>query len=795
MAKLRDAQIDFQIDIGQHGDGYRAYAESPMGEGSTEFQFPLSPEDLDNFQNKRRLYRLRTRGGVQSSAGILLAPSNAEAVIRASKAEPGLFDTTSEPQQMAEQLGRRLFDTIFVDEIYGLFHLCWHRAREKHTKLVTKIVIRDDPKLEALPWEFLFATNSRLFLATSYHSPIVRYMSLSQPPQPLRTSYPLHVLVVLAVDSESNLPEAQREWYDIKRLLEHLGRMRRFNLQRLNNPTRQELDNWLSGNPCHILHFIGHGEVDSESGKSFLLMRDESRKTDRISGKELGTLLANYQDLRVVMLNTCLGAAISSPGRYQSLSQSIASANIPAVLGMNDEITDSAARRFSNAFYDAIAKRMPIDVAASKARMAIYNHDADGLEWGTPVLYLRSPDGHLFDMKRKISKWQWVIFAVIVVFAGLAIMTELPNTIWRWLSPNVPSPPTDIQITEVNETSFTCQWVDPGSPTDSFVVELLDGSETLQSFSLPTGITQYTIDDLEPHHCYILRIQSVVDQIVSVPVVKSDVCTKKLPTPTIMSSRRRGDQIIFRIEYLPTQIDTIILQIFDRKAEEWIELIPDFISSTRDSIRISHLAGGEIETYRLKVLGSFGSLFSNSIEVPADEPPIELHALAIDVVPIANSRLLINDKEVQIGKELKLASGRYEVEIIHPQYPIFQETINLNTDLSRTFALVTSGPEINLIIGLDPKYEGFTPRAFLNGREHQIQLTPDNMPFIKIFPGLWNIEFMVMDSNGQKISTDSIITFPYSSDGPRDSIPVFGARVDFGDPKWRNLANIRLTIF
>jgi chorismate mutase len=69
---------------------------------------------------------------------------------------------------------------------------------------------------------------------------------------------------------------------------------------------------------------------------------------------------------------------------------------IPAVVAMQYEITDRAAIEFSRSFYDAVADRLPIDAAVAEARTAVKMGSA--LEWGTPVLYMRSEDGLIFDI-------------------------------------------------------------------------------------------------------------------------------------------------------------------------------------------------------------------------------------------------------------------------------------------------------------------------------------------------------------------------------------------------------------
>jgi hypothetical protein len=63
---------------------------------------------------------------------------------------------------------------------------------------------------------------------------------------------------------------------------------------------------------------------------------------------------------------------------------------------MQFEITDQAAIRLSQTFYESLADGYPAEAALAEARKAIYTSGND-VEWGTPVLYLRAPDGQLFD--------------------------------------------------------------------------------------------------------------------------------------------------------------------------------------------------------------------------------------------------------------------------------------------------------------------------------------------------------------------------------------------------------------
>jgi uncharacterized membrane protein HdeD (DUF308 family) len=66
------------------------------------------------------------------------------------------------------------------------------------------------------------------------------------------------------------------------------------------------------------------------------------------------------------------------------------------VVAMQYQITDHAAIEFSRAFYESLADGLPVDTAVTEARVSVSMDSM--LEWGTPVLYMRSPDGRLFDI-------------------------------------------------------------------------------------------------------------------------------------------------------------------------------------------------------------------------------------------------------------------------------------------------------------------------------------------------------------------------------------------------------------
>jgi WD40 repeat protein len=73
---------------------------------------------------------------------------------------------------------------------------------------------------------------------------------------------------------------------------------------------------------------------------------------------------------------------------------------------MQFEITDRAAIALAHEFYGAVADGFPIDAALAEARLAILDQ-SDGVEWATPVLYMRAASGQLFDIAPPAEGERW----------------------------------------------------------------------------------------------------------------------------------------------------------------------------------------------------------------------------------------------------------------------------------------------------------------------------------------------------------------------------------------------------
>jgi CHAT domain len=98
-----------------------------------------------------------------------------------------------------------------------------------------------------------------------------------------------------------------------------------------------------------------------------------------------------------VVLNSCEGARTSHVDPFSGVGTTLIEFGIPAVIGMQFEITDEAAIAFSASLYRALAQGLPVDAAIGAARCAIVAERE--AEFGTPVLFLRAADARLSDLE------------------------------------------------------------------------------------------------------------------------------------------------------------------------------------------------------------------------------------------------------------------------------------------------------------------------------------------------------------------------------------------------------------
>jgi CHAT domain-containing protein len=143
-----------------------------------------------------------------------------------------------------------------------------------------------------------------------------------------------------------------------------------------------------------VFHFIGHGGFDKNKNEGFLLFREtDGAGGEPIYASDLRNLLGDPWAPQLVVLNSCSGAQGIGGDLFSSTAALLSLGDIPAVVAMQFPITDRGALAFSKQFYNYLGQGASVQEATRKSRQFLKMRQS--IEWVTPVLYLRSPDGRL----------------------------------------------------------------------------------------------------------------------------------------------------------------------------------------------------------------------------------------------------------------------------------------------------------------------------------------------------------------------------------------------------------------
>lgn len=375
---------DFAVKIEpRQGDGYPVIVlDSPAGQGRDRFLLPFPPETLGPLLVN--LGRAVRRSGLHPSA-----PTAAQ--------EEGEADWRS-----PHQIGDQLFRSLFSGRIRTLYDRSLGRIEGQPNRGL-RLMLHLDPEhpdlaqLASLPWELLYQKETRDFLSLNRLTPIVRYLDVPRPTRPLPFRPPLRILVVVSSPIGLDPLDLSQE----RRLIEEAwGEDESVEVHFLEQATTPALRRALLGDAFHVLHYMGHGDFDEATGRGVLLFEDAHGNPEPISGQALATLLQGVGELRLVFLNACDTARTSRRAGvdpFAGVATALVMGGLPAVVAMQFPISDQAAIAFSKEFYHRLAAGDPVDAAVAEGRVATYLANPESLEWGTPVLFMRIPDGRLFD--------------------------------------------------------------------------------------------------------------------------------------------------------------------------------------------------------------------------------------------------------------------------------------------------------------------------------------------------------------------------------------------------------------
>jgi hypothetical protein len=313
-------------------------------------------------------------------------------------------------------LGRRLASYLLpAGQVRDLYQRSLGLTEAKQLNLRIRLRI-SPPELAALPWEFAYDDSVADFFVLNPRTVLVRYHSEPVSPLPVTSHVPVPLLVLVSNPSGSQPIAAIQETCSLLEALDQFLRTGRVTVDILCSVTaedRQKIAEFVTDLPgvrllagmadvdnlratlhrgYRVLHYIGHGGFDAVVGGALLLVSSDGTKV--LVGAQALVRELRGSTVAVLVLNACQSATEDTAPALMGLAPNLIRAGIPAVVAMQYSIPDASAVHFSRSLYGALADGWPLDAAVTEGRKAISAHTAeDSMEWGIPVLFMRSPDG------------------------------------------------------------------------------------------------------------------------------------------------------------------------------------------------------------------------------------------------------------------------------------------------------------------------------------------------------------------------------------------------------------------
>jgi hypothetical protein len=299
--------------------------------------------------------------------------------------------------------GTLLFDTLFPREVRRLYDVARSRERAGHLNVIFTSMI---PWIADKPWEFAFDPDRKTFLATQ-ELHFVRNALTAMPVEVIPPKPgPLRILVAVAQPIGTAKLSSEQEEAVIRRGFQPLIDAQLVEIDVLRTTTPTALHRWISATSYDVVHFIGHGAFDQDSGQGYLVFEDDKGAVFNVSARNACEILCQ-RGIRLVFLNACetgRGDAGGTTKRKADFNRGIAPAlvanGVPAVVANQFSVRDDAATEFSQHFYWALAQGSTFGSAAREARIAVnYSTSHDTIDWAVPVVYARDPEGRICERR------------------------------------------------------------------------------------------------------------------------------------------------------------------------------------------------------------------------------------------------------------------------------------------------------------------------------------------------------------------------------------------------------------
>jgi len=312
------------------------------------------------------------------------------------------------------RIGKHLHNCLFQGNVRVRFQELFDKVKADPAMGVRIRLMIEPPVIAAIPWELLYDSERGVFLATWIKTPVTRFLKMFSSDYSLTVIPPVNVLV--AIPSSSGL-DIEGEKSVMRAAFASLERDGVVKLDFLEEKVSiQSIAEKFSAKKYHVFHFIGHGCFQEGKQDGFLGINwdDDDEKTvfpgvrpeleglKWLEATEVANLFLNHPSIKLIVLNSCQGAQVSTTKPFAGLVPRLGLREVPAVVAMQYPIYDKAAKVFSAWFYKTLCtgyERGLLDVAVSTARHQMLFGRRGHVDFATPVLFMLTDNGVIFDLK------------------------------------------------------------------------------------------------------------------------------------------------------------------------------------------------------------------------------------------------------------------------------------------------------------------------------------------------------------------------------------------------------------
>src|SRR5262249_51681712 len=268
--------------------------------------------------------------------------------------------------------------------------------------------------LLGLPWELLHDSDNYLFQGAKPTRVRRRLPNFNVLDVPV-VATPIRILLVTArpEDEACGYIDHRASALPLVEAMESLPGL--VKIQVLSPPTlpalHEELDRaHAAREPYHVIHFDGHGVYDRSVGLGGLCFENpqdigelDQRRHLIVTTEELGPLLRDYR-IPLVFLEACQTAQAEKAS--ESIASELLKVGVASVVAMSHSVLVETAKRFVEAFYEALAEGKRVGDAMLAGQRQLKDDTFRGRifgagelrleDWFVPVLFQEKDDPQLF---------------------------------------------------------------------------------------------------------------------------------------------------------------------------------------------------------------------------------------------------------------------------------------------------------------------------------------------------------------------------------------------------------------